>query len=87
MKEVQLLIGTIEKEGLWEKELEIGRNEYLKVKGSIDTNLYFIEGGSLRIYVIDEYEEHTCTIFCGRRRATARLFFSVTPGLGFLLKE
>jgi len=26
---------------------------------SIDTNLYFIKNGSLRIYVIDEFEEHT----------------------------
>ena len=59
MKEVQLLIETIESHNLWEKEIEISRNEYLKVKGSIDTNLYFIEEGSLRIYVMDEYEEHT----------------------------
>lgn len=59
MKELELLIETIENRNLWEKEIEIGRNEYLKVKGSIDTNLYFIEEGSLRIYVISEYEEHT----------------------------
>jgi len=59
MKETQLLIETIENNNLWEKEIEISRNEYLKVKGSIDTNLYFIKNGSLRIYVIDEYEEHT----------------------------
>ena len=59
MKEAQLLIETIENKYLWEKEVVINRNEYLKVKGSIDTNLYFIEEGSLRIYHIDEYEEHT----------------------------
>ena len=59
MKETQLLIKFIENNNLWEKEIEIGRNEYLKVKGSVDTNLYFIKNGSLRIYAVDEYEEHT----------------------------
>jgi len=59
MKETQLLIEFIENNNLWDKEIEISRNEYLKVKGSIDTNLYFIKNGSLRIYLIDEYEEHT----------------------------
>ena len=59
MNETQLLIETIENNNLWGKEIEISRNEFLKVKGSIDTNLYFVEKGSLRIYVIDEYEEHT----------------------------
>ena len=41
------------------KEITLERNEFLKVKGSIDTNLYFIERGSLRIFVLDEYEEQT----------------------------
>ena len=41
------------------KELTIGRNEFLKVKGSIDTNLYYVESGSLRIFVLDDYEEQT----------------------------
>ena len=44
---------------LSDKELTIDRNEYLKVKGSIDTNLYYIESGSLRIFVLDDYEEQT----------------------------
>tara|TARA_R110002051_G_scaffold262306_2_gene322217 strand:+ start:4816 stop:5352 length:537 start_codon:yes stop_codon:yes gene_type:complete len=59
MNENQLLIETIESNNLWEKEIEISRNEYLKVKGSIDTNLYFVKNGSLRIFIVDEYEEHT----------------------------
>ncbi|WP_363317309.1 cyclic nucleotide-binding domain-containing protein [uncultured Lutibacter sp.] len=59
MKELQLLTETIENLNLWDREMEINRNEYLKVKGSIDTNLYYIKEGSLRIYVLDKYEEHT----------------------------
>lgn len=41
------------------KTITIDRNEFLKVKGSIDTNLYYIESGSLRIFVLDDYEEQT----------------------------
>lgn len=42
---------------LSDKEITIDRNEFLKVKGSIDTNLYYIKSGSLRLFVLDEYEE------------------------------
>lgn len=41
------------------KEITISRNEFLKLKGSIDTDLYYIESGSLRIFVLDESEEQT----------------------------
>jgi CRP-like cAMP-binding protein len=42
---------------LYDRTLTIERNEYLKVKGSIDTNIYFVESGSLRIFILDGYEE------------------------------
>jgi CRP-like cAMP-binding protein len=44
---------------LSDKEITIERNEYLKVKGSIDTNVYYIESGSLRFFLLDDYEEQT----------------------------
>jgi CRP-like cAMP-binding protein len=44
---------------LSDKEIKIDRNEFLKVKGSTDTNLYYIKSGSLRIFVLDDYEEQT----------------------------
>ena len=47
----------IEIKNLFEKIITIERNEFLKVKGSIDTNIYFVESGSLRIFVINDYEE------------------------------
>lgn len=43
---------------LWDKHLELNRKEHLKVKGSVDTNLYYVVSGSLRIYVLDEFEEN-----------------------------
>ncbi len=39
------------------KTITIERNEFLKVKGSIDTNVYYIESGSVRIFVMDDFEE------------------------------
>lgn len=53
------LIEAISEKNLWRKDLFLKRNEYLKVKGSVDTNLYLVLSGSLRIFVLDEYEEHT----------------------------
>lgn len=44
---------------LSDKVITIDRNEFLKVKGSIDTNIYYVESGSLRIFVLDDYEEQT----------------------------
>lgn len=59
MNSLEKLLLTIEQEQLWEKRLTLSRSEYLKVKGSIDTNLYFVVSGSLRIFILDEYEEQT----------------------------
>ena len=40
----------------WENK-EFKRNEFLKISGSTDTNIYFIENGSVRIFMMDEKEE------------------------------
>ena len=42
---------------LSDKTITLERNEFLKVKGTIDTNVYFVENGSLRIFVMDNDEE------------------------------
>ncbi|WDF61780.1 Crp/Fnr family transcriptional regulator [Flavobacterium sp. KACC 22758] len=42
---------------LSDKEVTINRNEFLKVNGSIDSNLYYIESGSMRIFVLDGSDE------------------------------
>lgn len=59
MTAVTDLIKSIEHKGLWTNALELGRNQFLKVQGSTDTNLYWVAQGSLRIYVVEENEEHT----------------------------
>ncbi len=40
----------------WEKK-EFRRNDFLKISGSTDTHIYFIEKGSVRIFMADENEE------------------------------
>jgi CRP-like cAMP-binding protein len=42
---------------LSDKTITLERNDYLKVKGSIDTNIYYVENGSLRVFVSDGLEE------------------------------
>jgi len=42
---------------LAEKTLLIERNGFLKVSGSIDTHVYYVESGSLRVYFFDGEEE------------------------------
>ena len=44
---------------LWEEEIELKRYEYLKVQGAANTNIYYVISGSLRAYIVDEFEEHT----------------------------
>ena len=49
----------INKHDAWEQPITLQRNEHLIVKGNVNTHTYFVESGSLRIYVLDETEEHT----------------------------
>lgn len=44
---------------LSDKEITIDRNEFLKVKGSIDSNVYYVKSGSLRVFLLDDNEEQT----------------------------
>ena len=59
MNPLQNLIDALSHENVWREGPTLSRNEFLKQGESIDTNLYYVNSGSLRIFVIDEYEEHT----------------------------
>lgn len=58
MNLIQELYTRIEDANLWEKNLVLKRNEYLKVAGTTDTHVYFIVSGSIKISIVHEYEDH-----------------------------
>jgi len=58
MNETNPLIERIDAENLWSEKIILERNEYLQVAGNVDTTVYFVKSGSLRMYVVDEYDEH-----------------------------
>lgn len=43
----------------WEGEIEIKRNEFIASPGDLNTKMYFVVEGSLRVFIEDEVEEHT----------------------------
>jgi CRP-like cAMP-binding protein len=43
----------------WEDEFEVKRNDFIVTPGDINTNMYFVVSGSLRVFIEDEVEEHT----------------------------
>lgn len=61
MNPIQELKHRIDTQGnnIWSKSIQLNRKEYLKVKGSTDTNLYYVVEGTLRIFIEDDFEEHT----------------------------
>ena len=58
MNALLTLITKIDEQNLWDNKIIVNREEYLKVKGTCDTNLYFVVSGSLKIYVLEEFEEN-----------------------------
>jgi CRP/FNR family transcriptional regulator, anaerobic regulatory protein len=47
----------LEQHNLFEKTVECNRNDFLKVGGTIDSQVYYIESGSFKVYVLNESEE------------------------------
>lgn len=43
--------------GLFDRKLVLNRNQLLKGSGTIDTDIYWIQEGSLKIYIVDNEEE------------------------------
>lgn len=59
MNHIEIFKQKLEEQDLWEEEITLERNQFLKVSGSIDTNFYYVITGSLRIYTLTDFEEHT----------------------------
>lgn len=50
MNPVNALLEIIQNNKLWEDNLSLKRNDYLVKPGTLDTNIYFVEEGSVRMY-------------------------------------
>lgn len=53
MNIIEILINA----DLFKKTKIIERHSFLSLENDVDTNIYFIESGSLRLFIKDEYEE------------------------------
>ena len=58
MNPVDELYKRIDAANLWEKAILLRRNAFLKHPGTIDTHLYYIVSGSVKVALPDEPEEH-----------------------------
>ncbi|WP_299684769.1 Crp/Fnr family transcriptional regulator [uncultured Dokdonia sp.] len=55
---IQRLKDIITTANLWEQELVLKRDTYIKDANTIDTHLYFLEEGSVRVYFTEDAKEH-----------------------------
>lgn len=51
------LIYLFKKENVFQGKITLQRGEFLSTAGCIDTNIYFVESGSLKVYILDDGEE------------------------------
>ncbi len=42
---------------LWDKSITLQRNDFLQREGDVNTNIYYVVNGSLRIFVVNDDEE------------------------------
>jgi len=53
------LLEEIENRNAWQETIILNRNEFLHQAGKVNTNLYFVFSGSLRVFINDDGQEHT----------------------------
>ena len=67
------------------KTITIERNEFVKQAGSVDTNIYFIQSGSVKIYVINDNDEQIIRLgYKGSLIASLDSFFTQKPSIFFI---
>lgn len=71
---------------LSKKTIVLERNEFLKFEGSIDTNVYHIESGSLRVYISDYASEQNIRFgYTGNLVVSLDSFLTGMPS-GFIIQ-
>lgn len=69
---------------LSDKTLILERNEYLSEKGQIETNLYYVESGSLKAFVYDKEEQIIRFGYTGNLITSIDSFLSGRPSEVFV---
>lgn len=57
MNPVHELKKRLDEQGLWRQSLSLQRNEFLFCKGKAATDIYYINSGSLRLYIVEDDRE------------------------------
>jgi len=57
MNPVEFLKEKIDTYNLWDGEIHLKRNDFLKFGEKVDSNVYYIVEGSIRVYIIDSNGE------------------------------
>lgn len=82
---IAFLINAMLEQNIWDKEFVLNRNDYLNKKGIIDSNLYFIKKGAIRIYTQDDEIENTIRFGYKKNIVTAiDSFFSGKASLFYM---
>jgi CRP/FNR family transcriptional regulator, anaerobic regulatory protein len=51
-------LNMIIEQNLWDKKQSFAKGEIVSMEGSTDTNIYFVKDGALKLYIMDESDEH-----------------------------
>ena len=68
---IKALYHLLDQYNAWQANQILARNAMLKTEGSVDINIYYIESGSIRIFLYSEEEEHTIRFGYERNFITA----------------
>jgi CRP-like cAMP-binding protein len=80
MSILEQLIQALNENQLWQKSISLQRNDFLVFKNEINTQLYFVESGSLKIYFENQHEEQIIRLgYTGNLIATLDSFISEQP--------
>ncbi|MFA0960597.1 Crp/Fnr family transcriptional regulator [Roseivirga sp. BDSF3-8] len=55
---LDVLIAEIDRQHLWERDIRLKRNEFVATPGDLNTHLYVVVSGALRMYIMDDGVEH-----------------------------
>ena len=59
MSTIITLIEALHKNNVWEKKFTLEKGEHLTKEGDIETSIYWVEKGCIRVFYLDSEKEHS----------------------------